>query len=346
MKKGFTLVELLVVISIIGILMGLLLPAVNSARESARRLQCCNNVKQMALACLAYEQQQKIFPVASNYSSAGIFDWPKMSGLRENWIILCLPQMDQQALYDEINRLLKQSTSNNIESEVTLTADKQVTMTKCRQTVIPFFLCPSDSYARTKYKDSSNSNLVCARCCYGASMGLRRPDYLYKTLWQSPKIRGVMGPGKTLSVSEISDGATNTILLAEIRAGFVEGDSRGVWALSGCNAISRCGSEGDCKGVNVQTAAADDIYGCADSTAALQAKMPCPTSVDGNLQACPRSMHAGGVHVAFADGSTHWITDNIQVGTDTSSNGDISKYGVWDCLQASGDSRSLSSDQY
>lgn len=115
--KGFTLVELLVVISIIGILMGLLLPAVNSARESARRLQCCNNIKQMGLACLTYEQQNKTLPPGASKAQS------TETGLRPNWVILSLPNLDQQALYDEIMGMLKQSSSANIESDVTLSTN-------------------------------------------------------------------------------------------------------------------------------------------------------------------------------------------------------------------------------
>src|SRR4051812_46549754 len=90
-KAGFTLVELLVVIAIIGVLVALLLPAVQAAREAARRTQCSNNLKQLSLALLNYETVHTTFP------PAGI-DTNQMS-----WTVLLLPYFEQQALYDQFN---------------------------------------------------------------------------------------------------------------------------------------------------------------------------------------------------------------------------------------------------
>jgi prepilin-type N-terminal cleavage/methylation domain-containing protein/prepilin-type processing-associated H-X9-DG protein len=93
-KAAFTLVELLVVITIIGILIALLLPAVQAAREAARRMQCSNNLKQIGLALHAYHEAVTMFPVSSSPFGPG----------RPNavaWIVKILPHMDQQALYDQ-----------------------------------------------------------------------------------------------------------------------------------------------------------------------------------------------------------------------------------------------------
>lgn len=336
-KSGFTLVELLVVISIIGILMGLLLPAVNSARESARRLQCCNNIKQMALAALSYEQQQKIFPPAMSNKHFGITD------LRENWIILCLPNMDQTALYDEIKQM--QKTNANLCSKTEL--NNNVTMDKCRRTEISFFKCPSDSNNRVQF--TSNS-LTWARCNYACNMGLSDANTMTNGTnnWQYNYYKGVMAAGISIPVAEISDGASNTVLLGEIRSGVLTNDPRGTWAIGGAgpSGLSRHGWDGDAKGPNYPAEQSDDVVNCSaffntlGKETIMQMKMGCCTGMATNVQATMRSMHAGGVHCVFADGSTHWITDNIEVGTSKE------KLGVWDCLNLSCDQRSVSSEAY
>ncbi len=337
-KNGFTLVELLVVISIIGILMGLLLPAVNSARESARRLQCCNNIKQMALAVLSYEQQQKILPPAMSNKHFGITD------LRENWIVLCLPNMDQTALYDEIKQL--QKTNANLCGNTTLSTNSAITMDKCRRTEISFFKCPSDSNNRVQF--TSNS-LTWARCNYGCNMGLADANAMVNSnYWQYSYYKGVMAAATSLSIAEISDGASNTVLLGELRAGVITNDPRGTWMIGGAgpSGLSRHGWDGDAKGPNYPAEQSDDVVNCSSffntvgKETIMQMKMGCCTGMGTNVQATMRSMHAGGAHAVFADGSTHWLSDNIQIGTGSSN------LGVWDCLNLSADMRSISSDAY
>ena len=107
-RKGFTLIELLVVIAIIAILVSLLLPAVQQAREAARKAQCQNNLKQIGLALHNYESTYKMIPPAgwghqsfgSNVTGAGGARWPGFDGY--GWAVSLLPFMDQQPLYDEI----------------------------------------------------------------------------------------------------------------------------------------------------------------------------------------------------------------------------------------------------
>ena len=102
-QRGFTLVELLVVIAIIGILVALLLPAVQAAREAARRSRCQNNLKQLGLALLNYHDTHDGLPPAANWINLSTVTTHNNGGLRENWVIMILPFLEQQTVYDSFN---------------------------------------------------------------------------------------------------------------------------------------------------------------------------------------------------------------------------------------------------
>ncbi|MGD9126568.1 MAG: DUF1559 domain-containing protein [Planctomycetia bacterium] len=122
-RSGFTLVELLVVIAIIGILIALLLPAIQAAREAARKLHCTNNLKQVGLALHSYASMHNSLPFGSDY---GDHD----AGERMSWIIAILPFMEQQNVYDQIDFSVRLADSPNKEL--------------AEKTVIQGLICPSD----------------------------------------------------------------------------------------------------------------------------------------------------------------------------------------------------------
>ncbi len=143
-NRGFTLVELLVVITIIGILIALLLPAVQSAREAARRMQCGNNLKQIALGLMSYESAHGVFPPAEIHggswnagyvpyppgSSSEHCDWNGQIGI---WMNLIFPYIEQQAAYDMLDfEIRPQYASENNR--------------KVMQMEFSLFFCPSDPY--------------------------------------------------------------------------------------------------------------------------------------------------------------------------------------------------------
>ena len=103
-RKGFTLIELLVVIAIIGVLVGLLLPAVQSAREAARRMSCANNLKQQGLAAHTNMDSQRYFPAASwTVDSAGKSNTGNRSGTEHSWRASLLSQMEQRGIADPVS---------------------------------------------------------------------------------------------------------------------------------------------------------------------------------------------------------------------------------------------------
>lgn len=364
-KNAFTLVELLVVIAIMGVLISLLLPAVNSARESARRSTCSNNIKQLALAALNYEQLNKGFPPAMNFTQPKLYESPGESNVLENWIVRILPNMDQTGLYDNIYNLMRPGrlktgkdyntkVTKTIDQSVTSSQDSSITMKSCRETVITSLLCPSDAAANRVIYERTNG-FTGARCNYGANMGLKQPKYLYGSNWSIPSNRGVMGPGESLRATDISDGASNTILIAELRAGVTSADPRGTWALGGpgASAIAACGwdegsnlssrTEGLDKGPNAKDKNKLSNYGDQINTSLdynnqelYDLKMQTRKG-NANIQATTRSMHAGGVYTCFADGSVHWLSDTIQTAQD---------YGVFDRLLSSGDGYSIPDNSF
>src|SRR3954449_12171326 len=127
-RHGFTLVELLVVIAIIGVLVALLLPAVQAARESARRMQCQNNLKQVGLALLNYESSHKFFP--SGYLS-DIDANGNDTGPGWGWAALIIPQMEESGLYTIIHQNLPIEDAAN---------------KGARMTSIANYLCPTEDF--------------------------------------------------------------------------------------------------------------------------------------------------------------------------------------------------------
>ena len=337
--SGFTLVELLVVITIIGILIALLLPAVQAAREAARRMQCGNNIKQLALALHGYHQQNGIFPPALQYPNGRRPFSTTLMG--PNWAILALPFIEQQALYDSLDRTVAVSHANN---------------RALRGQSLPAMACPSDTAPRTPYVgNSSAEGDNWARGNYGANggNGYVHYDAAFPTDashagapgWTSNRTRGVMGCNASTSIAEITDGTSNTMLLAEMRVGLSERDRRGCWALGGAasSALFAFGLQ-DANGPNPRYDLSDDIAGCdylkntsPGQAALLSEGMTC-IEAGGNDQGASRSCHPGGVHIALADGSVFFVSDHVNiVGPGTDPSPPWPTGSVWDALIGSRD---------
>jgi prepilin-type N-terminal cleavage/methylation domain-containing protein len=350
-RRGFTLVELLVVIAIIGILVALLLPAVQSAREAARRMQCQNHCKQLALALHNYHDVRLAFPPSSVWRDTADIERNNNPNLGPNWVILTLPYLEQQNLFDLFD------LNQPIPAAVNMPA---------RSTTLSFMLCPSDQYARKPFRGSANGGTNqmgdnWARGCYGANACLGFMTFSRhgnndgatenRPAWLDTRKRGVMGANASLDIGGIKDGTSNTILIGHLRAGVTDFDSRGVWAMSGACPSSLWAhgrvTGGDANGPNAPSMDADDVMACTSIRDAVggaqklqQMGMPCSSGNWPNFQQTVRSPHDGISYVAMADGSVRAINDYIDIiGTSTI-------MSVWDRLNASCDGQPLSGDQY
>lgn len=340
-RRAFTLVELLVVIAIIGVLIGLLLPAVQAARESARRSQCISNLKQLSIGLLNYESANGSFPIGFEYPDNA--NPATLTKFGPNWAILLLPYVEQQATYDQFDLSVDVSDPAN---EV------------IRSTSLAVMLCPSDASYNTQQLNLGRRG-TWARGNYAANAGngpllVRGGDGIFgpdSDGWLDPKRRGVIGPNVAGKLKDITDGTSQTMLLAEVRAGVTAQDERGTWAIgaAGSSMLFWFGSTGDANGPNVCNANSDDVRGPKPKDSLLlQAEcMPDWVGDDWADQATTRSQHPGGVVMGLADGSAHFISDDVQttgVYGSWGANGEF--MSVWDRLIASADGRVISDPPY
>ncbi|MEM9354467.1 MAG: DUF1559 domain-containing protein [Planctomycetota bacterium] len=351
-RRGFTLVELLVVIAIIGILVALLLPAIQSAREAARRLQCQNNLKNLALALLNHHDQRGEFPPPAFMQEGSNHDILTDTRLFSNWAIEILPFIEQQNLYDRA-----QYDTSTVRFFNTRDLDFNI---EVRSTRLAVMLCPSDGFGSEFYQGSTGNQLW-ARGNYGlngfqfwpgsteiAEARGRQTGAL--TEWLDFNL-GMGFPGVPINLKRITDGSSNTIMLAEMRQGLGETDPRGVWALGMCGSNFHCRHASN--GVNAPNECLpglDDVYNDdliydEIGEATLNAECMAPANgVDRSGQSVVRSVHPGGVYVAMADGSVQFVSDFIEPGTIGSSafiglnpETDLESMGIWQFLNIAAD---------
>lgn len=363
-QSGFTLVELLVVIAIIGILVALLLPAVQAAREAARRSQCSSNLRQVCLALLHYEDRAKSFPPAM-LSVVGVERPDQMAVHRANWVVLILPFMEQEQLYNGFDFSV---TANGMPGVISADVRSDLPNRRARGTPIKTMLCPSDSvnnkipfngsalssgegdnWARGNY--ACNAGRVRLGDCPGApNDNTNRVEQANCRRWRNRNWRGVMAPNNAVvGLEGILDGTSYTILLGEVRAGVTATDRRGTWAIgaAGASIAAGCGSgpQGtvwDDMGPNCCNDSADNIWLVRQvGWNAADFRRQCMHAAGGNSrEATFRSMHPGGVNVAFADHSVHFITNSIDV-TPPPTGNNQPPLCTWDRLIVSADGQAI-----
>ncbi len=323
-RRGFTLVELLVVIAIIGILVALLLPAIQAAREAARRAECANNMKQLGIALQNYHDTYQIFPPAMLWANRN--SWlpirQEMGNNRNgrygpSWMVLILPFVEQQALHDQYDFIGEYVSTNGNGFSPNPNNSPNVAV---RGTYIDGYTCPSDygaapQRAFTRY---GGANRPWARASYGISMGrlVGGTAGMATRFWVdiSAQRKGLAGHGGgrrgkkgSATMSDVIDGTSNSAAIWEIRAAPHRNDPRGVWALGRGVVVGGCDNQGDCQGINDQTSNPDDVHHCVNLR--NPDRMPCWGSGDG--QHGPKSLHPGGCHLALADGSVRFASQDM-----------------------------------
>ena len=205
-RSGFTLVELLVVITIIGILIALLLPAVQAAREAARRMQCSNNLKQIGLALHSYHEMLGRFP--SGYLSAvGTGGPADDKGPGWGWASLILPHLEQQNLYDRIQ----------FTKDIADPANAAV-----RVTSLPAYLCPSDDGDKTFTVNAGSNPVLVAHSNYVGLFGNPEitpdPGFLLPASTNPERSRehqGMFYRNSNVRMADVVDGSSNTLFVGE-----------------------------------------------------------------------------------------------------------------------------------
>ncbi|MES2792893.1 MAG: DUF1559 domain-containing protein [Planctomycetota bacterium] len=288
-RRAFTLIELLVVIAIIAVLIALLLPAVQQAREAARRTQCKGNLKQIGLAFHNYHDIYNALP-------AGNVTPPGGQGTRRPWTVAILPQLDQAAVFQLSN------------TNFVLAA----------ATVLSIYNCPSDSinglwasgnYARSNYVGcfSPDGTMVdrdaytSGRWTYDA--GSQSNPALQKAIFNFNICR---------QLRDVTDGTSNTVFVSEVISGpGGTNDPRGVWASDWGEQYVHM--------VGPNSSAPDIIWSAVGNWCLIPNPPQAPCTGTGpswsEQRYGARSRHTGGVHTLMGDGAVRFISNNINMTT-------------------------------
>jgi prepilin-type N-terminal cleavage/methylation domain-containing protein/prepilin-type processing-associated H-X9-DG protein len=276
MRRAFTLVEVLVVIAIIGVLVSLLLPAVQSSREASRRLQCMNNLKQVGVALQNYESTHRVFPsgYVSQYDSSG-----NDTGPGWGWASKILPEMEEASIQNVIHFELPIEHANN----------------GVRVASIPSYLCPSEDFRHVWQAKRLDGTPICevAESNYVAMFGTTEP--------------GIDGDGmffrnSRIGMRDITDGASKTIAVGERSHQL----GRATWVGSVTNAVL-FPEDDNTQAQTVPEIGAGMILGHAGEGIG-------PGGSGGDVNQF-YSLHGDGANFVFADGHVNFLLSTMDYAT-------------------------------
>ena len=335
--RGFTLVELLVVIAIIALLIGLLLPAVQSAREAARRAQCVNNLKQIALACHNYETAIGVFPIGNiqtNVFADGFGNAPCTASTLWTAFAFVLPYMEQGASYNAYN-LVWPALNNHIP-----TINSANWTAGCQR--IASYVCPSDTSAA--WADPASHFIPINQGSYGENRGTWENvlfnwvdsagvavQYASSCGWGGGT--GMFMPMGSVRLADVTDGTSNTFLFGEMSR--FEADANTSWMFDNIMSYWEDGTypwpapgsiriTGGAFVVPAPNAPPDQtgaiFNGCFTSNLVLPPDWLANATIPGGPcnslgQWAFRSFHPGGVNFCMTDGSVKFIKNSTNLAT-------------------------------
>jgi prepilin-type N-terminal cleavage/methylation domain-containing protein/prepilin-type processing-associated H-X9-DG protein len=310
-RSGFTLIELLVVIAIIAILIALLLPAVQQAREAARRTQCRNNLKQLGLAMHNYHDNFKQF-APTPFEDAGPVTWSDAS--RGSYLIRYLPYVDQAPFYNAMNFSLRGTpwTTANFEGQVAPDG------TLYRNKLIPAFVCPSETSpdvpahsAKSNYAFSMGNQLMPTNAGNPWGVCSLYPGNNFGTgaaghgnSYAPSQVSGIISRMNWAArISDIVDGTSNVIAVGEIRPSCGDHSWNG-WFHFNSLWIATTAP------INQPIVCINEDVGWNSATAPA-GKNGCNQYQSYNASQGFKSRHVGGAHFTLCDGSVRFISENI-----------------------------------
>ncbi|MCA9089265.1 MAG: DUF1559 domain-containing protein [Planctomycetaceae bacterium] len=314
LRRAFTLIELLVVIAIIAILIALLLPAVQQAREAARRSQCKNNLKQIGLALHNYHDTFLVFPpggVTCNPCSAG-----SSGNSGHNFSASILPYIDQAPLYNSLNWSIQDVHGTGTGGTTTSPHDIAI------QTSIPAYKCPSSPVADTYPTSTGAVPAKVGTLEYVGIAGTQNTGTVTTngTFWKNSKV----------SLNKFTDGTSNSIVVGEY-SGLAKGSAPSATTQTTASALNSYNvalwfgftDASSHNAINAHPAfiayRAVEIVGATGTPLSLPnvyyVSPPSGVGARDAYNTSLKSQHVGGIHAMLGDGSVRFLSDNISMTT-------------------------------